>query len=137
MMKLFAKIVNSFQRFLTVTIFTRKAPSQLFDGFLNTHPQYPFLHKLTSWKQNIRNAASTFFPSLLFCIFCLLSLKFNLSEKGKAIKKKTNFMAPFSGRGSTASRLERLRGGSLLFTTNNNTNNNDIEKTQVKVQLTL
>ena len=27
-----------------------------------------------------------------------------------------NFMAPFYGRGSTASRLEPLRGGSLLFT---------------------
>ena len=34
-------------------------------------------------------------------------------------QKKTlkNFMAPFYGRGSTASRLEPLRGGSLLFTT--------------------
>ena len=32
-------------------------------------------------------------------------------------KKKNNFMAPFYGWGSTASRLEPLRGGSLLFTT--------------------
>ena len=32
-------------------------------------------------------------------------------------KKKNNFMAPFSGWGSTASRLELLQGGSLLFTT--------------------
>ena len=32
-------------------------------------------------------------------------------------KKKTfNFMAPFYGWGSTASRLQPLRGGSLLFT---------------------
>ena len=31
--------------------------------------------------------------------------------------KKTNFMAPFYGWGSTASRLEPLQGGSLLFTT--------------------
>ena len=31
--------------------------------------------------------------------------------------KKRNFMAPFYGWGSTASRLESLRGGSLLFTT--------------------
>ena len=31
--------------------------------------------------------------------------------------KKTNFMAPFYGWGSTASRIEPLRGGSLLFTT--------------------
>ena len=34
-----------------------------------------------------------------------------------AQKKKTlNFMAPFYGWGSTASRLQPLRGGSLLFT---------------------
>ena len=32
-------------------------------------------------------------------------------------KKKTNFMAPFYGWGSTASKLQLLRGGSLLFTT--------------------
>ena len=32
-------------------------------------------------------------------------------------KKNLNFMAPFYGWGSTASRLEPLRGGSLLFTT--------------------
>ena len=32
-------------------------------------------------------------------------------------KKKKNFMAPFYGWGSTASRLEPLWGGSLLFTT--------------------
>ena len=31
-------------------------------------------------------------------------------------KKKTNFMVPFYGWGSTASRLQPLRGGSLLFT---------------------
>ena len=30
---------------------------------------------------------------------------------------KKNFMTPFYGWGSTASRLEPLRGGSLLFTT--------------------
>ena len=30
---------------------------------------------------------------------------------------KKNFMAPFYGWGSTAPRLEPLRGGSLLFTT--------------------
>ena len=32
-------------------------------------------------------------------------------------KMKENFQAPFYGWGSTASRLEPLRGGSLLFTT--------------------
>ena len=31
--------------------------------------------------------------------------------------KKNNFMAPFYGWGSTASKLEPLREGSLLFTT--------------------
>ena len=37
-------------------------------------------------------------------------------------KKKNNFMAPFYRWGSTASRLEPLRGGSLLFTTKNGKN---------------
>ena len=32
-------------------------------------------------------------------------------------KKALHFMAPFYGWGSTASRLEPLRGGGLLFTT--------------------
>ena len=35
--------------------------------------------------------------------------------------KLKNFMAPFYGWGSTASRLEPLRGGSLLFTTKSHT----------------
>ena len=39
------------------------------------------------------------------------------SKKGNTKKKKENSMAPFYGWGSTASRLEPLRGGSLLFTT--------------------
>ena len=35
----------------------------------------------------------------------------------KTLNLTLNFMAPFYGWGSTASRLEPLRGGSLLFTT--------------------
>ena len=42
--------------------------------------------------------------------FCIL-------EEG-SVKKTLNFMAPFYGWDSTASRLEPLRGGSLLFITN-------------------
>ena len=38
---------------------------------------------------------------------------------GKQIFLKKSFMAPFYGWGSTASRLEPLQGGSLLFTTGN------------------
>ena len=49
------------------------------------------------------------------------SVTLNLEEtdpsSGNRKKQKTNFMAPFYGWGSTASRLEPLRGGSLLFTT--------------------
>ena len=44
---------------------------------------------------------------------CLLFFNIRLYIYGK----KNNFMAPFYGWGSTASRLEPLRGGSLLFTT--------------------
>ena len=40
----------------------------------------------------------------------------HIKEK-KTLKKTKNSMAPFYGWGSTASRLEPLRGDSLLFTT--------------------
>ena len=36
---------------------------------------------------------------------------------GSRLKKNKNFMVPFYGWGSTASRLVPLQGGSLLFTT--------------------
>ena len=48
--------------------------------------------------------------NLLFLHFCSFFYKlFNNAKK--------NFIAPFNGWGSTASRLEPLRGGSLPFTT--------------------
>ena len=54
-----------------------------------------------------------FFRSTVF-----LSFSHKLSSLALSLKKKKkNFMAPFYGWGSTASRLEPLRGGSLLFTT--------------------
>ena len=40
---------------------------------------------------------------------------FSMHVRRSTAKKR--FMAPFYGWGSTASRLEPLRGGSLLFTT--------------------
>ena len=49
-------------------------------------------------------------------IFSFLSSYFSFIFLANS-KKKQNFMAPFYGWGSTASRLEPLRGGSLLFTT--------------------
>ena len=49
------------------------------------------------------------------CFIYLLRISKCLQKK-KNFKKKTNFMAPFYGWGSTASRLQPLRGGSLLFT---------------------
>ena len=42
---------------------------------------------------------------------------FHVSETFYFFLKKTNFMTPFYGWGSTAARLEPLGGGSLLFTT--------------------
>ena len=65
-------------------------------------------------------------PSTLYPIHTpLQSPHFNSKQKNADIAviflalefKNLNFMAPFYGRGSTASRLEPLRGGSLLFTT--------------------
>ena len=42
--------------------------------------------------------------------------KINNKKIIKKINNKKNFMAPFYGWGSTASRLQPLRGGSLLVT---------------------
>ena len=42
---------------------------------------------------------------------------FNQRNKHTLTHTHTNFIAPFYGWGSIASRLEPLRGGSLLFTT--------------------
>ena len=41
-----------------------------------------------------------------------------IKEEYKKTQKNKHFMPPYYGWGSTASRLEPLRGGSLLFTTN-------------------
>ena len=38
------------------------------------------------------------------------------NDHKKTKKQKTNFMAPFYGWGSTASKVQQVRGGSLLFT---------------------
>ena len=46
-----------------------------------------------------------------------ISFEIQLFKSPNVTKKKKNFMAPFYGWDSTASRLEPLRGGSLLFTT--------------------
>ena len=40
----------------------------------------------------------------------------SISVINNIFHNKKNFMAPFYGWGSTASRLQPLRGGSLLFT---------------------
>ena len=51
---------------------------------------------------------------------CEICSKLTLKKALESIemkKKKKNFMAPFLGWGSTASRLETFRGGTLLFTT--------------------
>ena len=52
-----------------------------------------------------------------FCFVRAINEKLIFKCIKKNFKKKKNFMAPFYGWGSTASRLEPLRGGSLLFTT--------------------
>ena len=51
-----------------------------------------------------------FINDLLDDVICTIAIYADVT------KKTLNFMAPLSGWGSTASRLEPLRGGSLLFT---------------------
>ena len=49
---------------------------------------------------------------------CIISMKEKISRISKnPCLKRTNFMAPYHGSGSTALRLEPLQGGSLRFTT--------------------
>ena len=47
----------------------------------------------------------------------ILMMQYIFVSANRFYKVKENFQAPFYGWGSTASRLEPLRGGSLLFTT--------------------
>ena len=65
---------------------------------------------------NIGNIIFTFFDKIAKHGIIYFTGKFFASNICK-IKTFLNFMAPFYGWGSTASRLEPLRGGSLLFTT--------------------
>ena len=46
-----------------------------------------------------------------------MKLRIPILEKWQKKEYKKNFTAPFYGWGSTASRLEPLQGGCLLFTT--------------------
>ena len=51
--------------------------------------------------------------------FSVMNLSLSVKVKAKILLKKNfkkDFMAPFYGWGSTASRLQPFRGGSLLFT---------------------
>ena len=50
----------------------------------------------------------------MVAVISLILILFRLYQ---TFKKTLNFVAPFYGWGSTASRPEPLRGGSLLFTT--------------------
>ena len=59
------------------------------------------------------------FESLDFCHLLdpIWSISTQTNYQQKMNNKKNNFMTPFYGWVSTASRLEPLRGGNLLFTT--------------------
>ena len=72
----------------------------------------------THWNRIVD--ASKLFISMKFYIFhCHVCLNVCLSTYVwvRIKKKKKTFMAPFYGWGITASSLETLRGGSLLFST--------------------
>ena len=76
---------------------------------------------LNMFKINDKDTRGTYIELLLFLLLYLnffpeayLGLCQNICDEN--CKKK--FMAPFYVWGSTASKLETLRGGSLLFTTN-------------------
>ena len=65
----------------------------------------------------VNSNAITNFTSMLHKHQIVFYLRCHTLIKLKKTKKKTNSMAPFYGWGSSNSRLVRLRGGSLPFTT--------------------
>ena len=92
------------------TTITRKVSQ----GFLTSDEI--FLAFWNGLERGIQQGSASFVT--LFTDFCFKKIFPNiLFIKYLCIVKKTNFMASFYGWGSTASWLEPLRGGSLLFTT--------------------
>ena len=86
--------------------------SRIYDFLLCQHQNY--FHK-TNFDISSRKIPSTF---SYYHINQKIEFFSSFSEDEQCSKEiKKNFMAPFYGWGSTASRLEPLRGGSLLFTT--------------------
>ena len=84
-----------------------------------TQNQQPGMYHLTTftkiyWKTGLRTRKITFWKEC-YNIFLTSQLITKSGDATKNINLK-NFMAPFYGWGSTASRLQSLRGGSLLFT---------------------
>ena len=82
--------------------------------FLNLH--YLLMHYLMLHYVNV----PLFYVALLLLnplmLHCLMLHYLLLHNSVLYLEKKKNFMTPFYGWGSAASRLQPLRGGSLLFT---------------------
>ena len=106
-MESFAKIIDFFH---PLTIF---AKSYILDMWLGSECVSTVDTKLAQPRLN------TSYVQVLvtFNLGCLSTDLANCQVYQRTPFKKNNFMAPFYGWGSTASRLEPLRGGSLLFTT--------------------
>ena len=104
----------------STSLFLRESIHCLIDCmiFLSPFPDLTRMSVLT-----VYFALNSYTPE--FSAYRMLSFDLNLNGFKSRINrqllnfklKKTNFMYPFYGWGSTASRLEPLRGGSLLFTT--------------------
>ena len=76
---------------------------------------FPVRHSLLPQEMFLTYPFST--ESIAFLFKKNISCSSYNHPRSLCIYKKKNFIAPFFEWGSTASRLERLRGGSLRFTT--------------------
>ena len=75
----------------------------------------PFLTNQTRPFSSGGIACSYFFGNFLLSSLLWYDFKILVKSRGGGKKKQQNFMAPFYGWGSTASRLQPLQGGSLFY----------------------
>ena len=107
---LFASVILPLVISFKITYLSPSQTQYLVETEINDEKQkFIAFHKMTWQNKSMKKHSETTAPRCSEKMYSFLQIP---SE----IKKK--FIAPFYGWGSTASRLEPLGGGSLLFTTN-------------------
>ena len=106
---LFASVILPLVISFKITYLSPSQTQYLVETEINDEKQkFNAFHKMTWQNKSMKNIQKQPLRSVLKKMYSFLQIPSEI---------KKNFIAPFYGWGSTASRLEPLRGGSLLFTT--------------------